>query len=129
MIDVKDIRIDNWLKHLQQDSPAQVLEINLIGKEGHGTINGWSYKEWSPLPLTRELLEKCRISKIKNGFMSPDVFEKKYTKRIVVNSFILHFDGKDGYWMEGSTIVEVNYLHELQNLYVALTGQELECNL
>ncbi len=82
-----------------------------------------------PIQLTPEILLKAGMTKIKDGCMSPDIYEKKYTKRIVANTFIFHFDGKDGYWMEGNTIVEVNCLHELQNLYSALTGTELEIKL
>lgn len=86
-----------------------------------------------PIPLTPEILEKCGFEK-----MEREWYQKKYftdcvevaeemeivhnakTKRCGVRD---SDDDDNPYAMTGKII---KYLHQLQNLYFALTGEELE---
>jgi len=66
---------------------------------------------YRPIPLTEEWL-------LKFGFEITDNFQTK-------DRFQTH--KQDGFfWFEyGYIVVELNYVHQLQNLYFALTGEEL----
>jgi hypothetical protein len=103
MIKANELRIGNWFDF--NGRPMQVRPI---------TINDIFYgKIYEPLPLTEEWL-------IKFGFEKTP----------------LHYFKKDGiilsvedFYYEcflGSNSVIIKYVHQLQNLYFALTGEELE---
>lgn len=62
-------------------------------------------KNFSPLPITEECLKKFG-------------FDSKLAQFNVKGRFIL-----DGY---GMNEIEIKYVHQLQNLYFALTGEELK---
>lgn len=75
----------------------------------------------SPIPLTEEILLKCGAKKKKYGVMYMSVkgftIEFELIKNNIYGSY-LEMIGLD-----------IQYLHELQNLFFALTGKELEVNL
>lgn len=76
-----------------------------------------------PIPLTEEILLKCGFAKSSDG---EHFFIGHY-------GFCLVHDGQD-YCMkpviiDPMVIAYCRYLHQLQNLYFALTGKELEVNL
>jgi len=74
----------------------------------------------SYIPLTEEILLKC-------GFrMDGDVFDDD--TRFTVWRNAKTFDGFIADWAD-KVICEVKYLHQLQNLYFALTQTELTINL
>lgn len=133
MVDPKELRIGNWVTCNYPVGTENDIVLIVDGRDECVLVRGnylWVRKSiLAPIPLTSEILEKAGLPKVKDGCMSPDIYERKYTRRIVENIFTFHFDGKDGYWIEGNTIVEVNHLHQLQNLYFSLTGEELEINL
>ena len=78
-----------------------------------------------PIDLTPELLEKCGFEKLEfgNGFMfvislgGGRVFLLKYNP-LRTDFFYEHYYG-----------TKVQYLHQLQNLYFVLTGEELTITL
>lgn len=77
------------------------------------------FEELSPIPLTPELLEKC-------GFEFSEAFFKTY-----INEPLFLQEEADAFYMIYSNMrinpkKPLKYLHELQNLYFALTGEELE---
>ena len=84
----------------------------------HQLEEGKPYRA-DPIPLTKEWLVKFGFEKIKKG-----VEYSKWKK----DGFIFWFDNL----MPGITslgkydIVRIDRVHELQNLYFALTGNELE---
>lgn len=75
-----------------------------------------------PIPLTEEILLKCGFENdVKNlySLIKNDEFYIKYN--VHNNGFYL--------CINGFYIIRVNNLHQLQNLYFALTREELEINL
>ena len=96
------------------------------------------------IPLTEEILFKCGFEKVKNkdkedlreyightaqkaryAIFGTDIFITKVDKRSLLwrsieCDFMVLFYHKS---------IPIKYLHQLQNLYFALTGQELEINL
>lgn len=78
------------------------------------------YLPFKPIPLTEEILLKCGFRKSKSGMYLFDKFS------FDLSDFEFGVES-DYYYL---TISEnLKYLHQLQNLYFALTGQELEINL
>ena len=122
-LDARELRYGNWVVINGSRMQVTALGIHSIG-EGASTGD--------PVPLTPEILDKC-------GFMSHPV-ETYYTKNLfdkggLVGTLAIEmtdysFAISDSF----DTIMEthrfaaghkLDYLHKLQNLYYALTGQEL----
>jgi hypothetical protein len=76
---------------------------------------------YEPIPLTPAILEKCGFVRDRNGFALSD----KMSLSLSVT--------KDGEylacWLDKSLGITVENVHQLQNLYFALTGEELTVNL
>lgn len=112
-----ELRIGNWLQRLDgsffQCTPNDIL-----------IIYQWDGSESllpKPIPITEELLLKCG-------------FEKKHTDVFIKGIYDLEplFSDSDEWDFciyEKETNTKLKYLHQLQNLYFALTGKELEINL
>lgn len=74
-----------------------------------------------PIPLTAEQL-------LKLGFEA--LYENYYIKYIAFYEFTYYYCSSGGCWkfeLNGDRI-DINFVHQLQNLYFALTGTELELN-
>lgn len=114
MIQANELRIGNYLYYRDKES---FLEVVSLGSKFE-TINerGLLYgsddiEEYNPIPLTEEILLNCDelnelllIDKI--GFV---IFKNSYSYQFVIEDY--------------------KYLHQLQNLYFALTGEQLGIKL
>tara|TARA_R110000868_G_scaffold326106_1_gene587073 strand:- start:240 stop:593 length:354 start_codon:yes stop_codon:yes gene_type:complete len=109
-----ELRIGNWVN--VQDLELTVGMINLDISEG-----------CEPIPLTEEWLVKFGFVKQKYEMSGCSVFEKggwriAYKYRDDFNEFHLwHTQVSPPTW----SLCEIKYVHQLQNLYFALTGEEL----
>jgi hypothetical protein len=75
-------------------------------------------EEFEPILLTRDILEKC-------GFENTDVNDQYYSYR--KESLTIRFMTGDSTRAKiGDCEFVCQYLHQLQNLYFDLTGEELE---
>jgi len=80
-----------------------------------------------PIPLTPQILEKCGFEKDKVTGDYWDMVDEYGCSKL--NFVIFHYE--DGTFSIGSSLGEYSigkrfmYLHQLQNLYFALTGEEL----
>jgi len=124
MIHANELRIGNKIKVY-----TDIVDVTDIGDDG--TIGTTAYFDGQmgccgctdsmadPIPLTPEILEKWDM-----------VDEYGCSKQ---NFVIFHYE--DGTFSVGSSLGEYSvgkqfkYLHQLQNLYFALTGEELEVKL
>ena len=130
MIDASELRIGNWVNHKDIYS----YRNEMLGKEFYFQ---WESRDWyalgectislediNPIPLTEEILEKC-------GFdMNPDW--NNYDGCVAVLDLGYLYIGKGV--MGGITLfqnnhfstgVNIDYLHQLQNLIYAITQTEL----
>ena len=98
----------------------QHLTVNIELKNSKTIIAKYSLANLFPILLTPEILVKCGFEKgretcylrIESDYgCEINMFEGK--------TFLQDVDG-------GNIGVEIKYLHQLQNLYFALTGEELE---
>jgi len=113
-----ELRIGNWVhaKGINVDGEVSIDILRLI-TDGKG-------KDYKPIPLTEEWLEKF-------GFE-----EKRKGRYVIMSKYIdddtfIDWDG-DGSWglQQSDDWVTfpptIKYIHQLQNLYFALTGEELK---
>lgn len=136
MIEAKELRVGNKILSIfdkvetvrmilghegSEEYPKQYK--HLIGVEENG--NQYNLAEIKPIPLTEEWL-------LKFGFVQG---EYKLWLSIPQIKSEIHFDKFRGslvcqiYSSTGSLIPkDIKYIHQLQNLYFALTGEELEIN-
>ena len=129
-MEANELRIGNYLLYRDEN----ICQVSNIGNYFETSFNGLSYgsdniNDYKPIPLTEELLLKC-------GFYKAQYLEHIF--QININGLYFAFDEafegeKDenivGDFDECVTIRIPKYLHQLQNIYFALTGKELEINL
>lgn len=136
-----ELRIGNWVKTLEDGSThfRQVTGIEIASENqridgftrpfvrcGHmaAILNDEDIEYISPIPLTPEILEKAgfvTIGRYAIGVGGYNVFAKGRIELLQPNEgdpYILAFYE-----------AKITHLHQLQNLYFALTGQELTINL
>ena len=119
-----ELRIGNYIQDLV-GAPCKIRAIN----EGGLSIKGGGYSAsvemFKPIKLTEEVLLNCgfKAENIYSNFILDD-FEIESGVRIISTnercSFYLSGDIPD--FMK----IKIEYVHQLQNLYFALTNKELE---
>jgi hypothetical protein len=102
-----ELRVGNWIigcngKYFQIFEDG--MEI-LMGARNYG--------DFDPIPLTPEILEKAGFEKGLNGYFFRGGVEYNLKRHM----------------LEGFGYCEILYVHQLQNLYYALTGEELNIEL
>lgn len=115
MIQANELRIGNYGHTLNNDNDQVVTRFVSISN-GIGDIV-------DPIPLTEDILLKCGASLV--------TYQNEKINSFFINQFRFQHE-EQGYCLFGSewTIGEpFNYLHQLQNLFFALTGEELNVEL
>jgi len=110
----EELRIGNWVTEKfvgKADKDIQILE-----KEMHDLIYGAS-EFWHPIPLTEEWLKRFGFKVINALHDGTSVFQRADSKTLYLHN--------SGCWISGASHVSCKYVHQLQNLYFALTGEEL----
>lgn len=113
MIQAKELRINNWVNsnltnNYSQASAADIYNIN----QDQSVVD--------PIPLTEEILLNC-------GF-------KKFYDIFLYDRFRFDYKKSYKYWYvtdreTNAYLTKIEFLHELQNFYFALTGTELKINI
>lgn len=131
MVAAKDLRIGN--KILRNGKVETVNIINDAREEYYndfliGTTDGLSYSqnEFNSIPLTHEILMKCGFKKVYKSeytFVFDCETNSKFGSRwnLVNRQFSISYENIPFY--------NIKYVHQLQNLYFVLTGEELNINL
>lgn len=123
-MDARELRIGNWvLFNDYSGGPLQPYQIQ--GDDiSRAAVNG-VYHE--PIPLTPEILEACGFVKRKEMFYKGEYCININDRDVLVGSRGTIFNGDPNYGV--GINYELKYLHQLQNLYFALTGEELTVNI
>lgn len=133
MIDQKELRIGNWVYGLESQY-EHVPSFFQVESLDEGRINPycahdgetWYAKEVTPIPLTTEILEKC-------GFRDYELpIDITATRKLIIataNKGTTVFYAGEGIHTVSPYSIHCEYLHQLQNLYFALTGSELKIEL
>ena len=141
MIKSTELRIGNYIS-CESNPIAKVVSIDdsiRVNKQCENEIDyqinqGW-LKEIKPIPITEEWLARFGAKKDeKSGFSNTYRIEINEHIGIFINIFEKGYRGWIGYYelkpydIPGIPIYyDVLYVHQLQNLYFALTNKELEC--
>ena len=110
MIQSQELRLGNLLLQYGQE------EV-LVHKIGTESVNDRPLAEFSPIPLTTEWLEKFGFDKKFDSYWKGAYSNGNSWDFIIQNEiggvFVFKF-------------TKIQYVHELQNLFFCLTGEELE---
>ncbi len=122
MIPNNELRINNEVFY-DDKTFCTVVGINwgstveLAGCEGFISIT-----DIEPIPLTPELLEQCGFEPIDDD----GLWQHKEEQLFQLGDNYLQQDGFSFIWDAAFTGVVIEHFHHLQNVFHALTGQELE---
>lgn len=127
MIQANEVRIGNWIEYdnrfFQIDTIAEVFPTLNTGEFGIGVVDWNNIK---PIPLTEEILFKCCFILDFNDCYT-DVNGNFYL--FINRGNVLGLNNGNIYYSASKGAIHIKYLHQLQNLYFALIGKELEINL
>jgi hypothetical protein len=117
-----ELRIGNYIQVPFGDEEPWVRSVDTIYYYSIMTENGRHCFEhqFDFVPLTKEWLVKFGFEKIEEDEFEIEIL----SNRISVN--ISHWTYQIGYSIYWTNEIEIQHVHQLQNLYFALTGQELE---
>ena len=116
-----ELRIGNWV---YRQSGKMVKEEVYNTTYKIQTINNQTGYKFQPIELTEEILLKCGFLKVRSDYEEAETFDFYYG--------VLYFDMANQSTKINNKYVlgfVPDYLHQLQNLYFALTGEELQVNL
>ena len=140
MIKANELRIGNYVYQNNIpiyinsiDNDYEIINIGIeTGHEGAAWLTGIKLQELDPIPLTPEILEKAGFVKLDTEMSGCKVWDIPNTHWRVAMSYrdetmfkLWHRQVSPPTWR----LVEFEYLHQLQNLYFALTENELTVNL
>ena len=119
MIEAKDLRIGNYFE-VYEKRIEQVSELRLTSIQNY--INEYFEVDCKPIPLTEEWL-------IKFGFGISE-FDNEMIDNVSLKDVVIGYNYDRGILeLEGETeslyLNHIKHVHQLQNLYFALTGEEL----
>lgn len=113
----KELRIGNIA--LIENKEVEV-DGKLIFQLEKANFVGCDTSDFKPMPLTEEWLLKFGFKSYDTPFGKLFEFQSGRYTWIIDNKGNLHLD-----YSEYENIANVQYVHQLQNLYFALTGEEL----
>ena len=122
-MNLKNLRIGNKL--YWEDKAVEVVEIHkdcfYIEHCKYGTLKS-TVIDVRPIKITEEILLNC-------GFEKKDHLFRLH----LVNSIYIEFNSECNLWFfdiyMNTSRIELQYLHELQNIYSSIAFKELEINL
>ncbi|MDV3470858.1 hypothetical protein CMV02_02890 [Elizabethkingia anophelis] len=112
----KELRLGNYL-HDRNGNLCKVIELRQDGIYAPAINEAITGLPNKPIELTEDWLLKFGFSKIRYTDKKLNYYSKGFVKCYIENSNIF-FDVIQG-------CIQVKYVHQLQNLYFALTGEEL----
>ena len=122
---VNELRVDNLiLFKLHGEGNGK------IGQMKRGDFGRFNNEEYHPIPLTPEWLERCGFEYLP---FAKDISLFSFYKRsefelIIVNEGIV-CEYEQGVFYYSNERRPVKYVHQLQNLFFALIGEELNVKL
>jgi len=127
-IRAEELRIGNWVYQGEMYGDTQCTAYEIYGFTG--ASNAQYYQEWKPISITEKWLERFGFEEeldpegVAHGIK---VLESAHVDQILVveiyENKCLFQIGETSYW---TASFPIKYVHQLQNLYYALTGKELE---
>lgn len=124
MITANELRIGNWVMYNDQNETPMPTAIQICIQDLILINENVKDCNYNPIPLTEQILLKCGL------------IDTKYTLYIKAKTKVIIFNWSSKvvatgvrYGWHCKKYKHIKYLHELQNLYYALTKTELIINL
>lgn len=129
-METSELRLGNWIELRPDHTHRRYIEVSRINRGSVGnkttrfeTDNPRQPSEMKelfsqylfPIPLTDEIIQRCG-------------FEVRYNGIKTYYNPLMELD-HDFNLMNYESNVRIRFVHQLQNIYFALTNQELEVNL
>lgn len=129
MIKATELKIGNWIWFMDEAVLIDAVDsdgcLNILASINNGGNVSSSCDMADPIPLTPEILEKCGFIESRGSYWI-GAGEESFIVQNEAGGFRLMVMSYDDYAPYGKPL---GYLHQLQNLYFALTGEELTVNL
>jgi hypothetical protein len=122
-MEANELRIGNIINYSNKKYTYWVDELigqtDIVTKETYNMVHSGELMEYEPIPLTEEWLVKLDFAVF--------LIKKKYT---IICKFgepnnRINATKNGFYYKVYNGTIKINYVHQLQNLYFALTGKEL----
>jgi hypothetical protein len=127
MIKKTELRIGNYIDYERTTHVVTRLLAHHVSHDWYKSIGedayDTSYDSINPIPLTPEILEKCGFKRMSSDWRWKGIFFIYYKANEEVWECVI----EESY--ASKAITTIKYLHQLQNLYFALTNKELIINL
>jgi len=121
-----ELRIGNWVEIKDQEVKTYA-QVEGTGNLQHVAGQLWSIEELKPIPLTEKWLERFGFEKVR--FDDNYWFEKQAGDFSLITNDIgkIAFNEKLDHVFISETIQpKIKTINQLQNIYFALTGEEIE---
>lgn len=124
-----ELRIGNYIQYIPIKNPVKIIATDsrnnsIVHDNSEALIDG----QYEPIPLTDEWLLKFGFAKKPNaGYHNRDLeyYDHRNMMLFIENDkYYLGYNSRD-YDCERFNSREIKHVHQLQNLYFALTGDEL----
>ncbi len=123
---INEVRIGNWVRRVYGHASLDVKTHGIIDEPfqiTRGTFNlgedyGDIWKELSPLKITAENSEGFNLTKLKNIISLLQIVRS--APLVVPQEFYLVME------LQSKAALKIEYVHQLQNLYLDITGEYLE---
>jgi hypothetical protein len=114
-----ELRIGNLARYSEGGTIFKICDIynNGLGVENLTEKTWIEISEFEPIPISEELLLKAGFIKGDTGNIY--LYANRYHKIEISSSL-------NKVWLSDTKIEHIKHIHQLQNLYFALTGEELE---
>lgn len=111
----EELRIGNYVRYLGGDTTVNVVSNGFISTLKSGAI---AVGQADPIPLTEKWLLSFGFEWIDESFLYAD-------ERHCISERIGSFTFEPFCTTDSDCWISINHVHQLQNLYFALTGEEL----
>lgn len=123
-IKANELRIGNYF-YWEAEGKKYIMQVDT--EDFSGVEN---FKNYQPIPLDESILLSCGFEKDDTGVdMFDQDYHEWYQKEYPIIGVLCQSSDKSYLFDENTDMLRIKYLHQLQNLYFALTQTELEINL
>lgn len=132
----KELRIGNYIYEPNNENTNPFKVWSIYNEDGNDKLNGYPLSYCKPIPLTEEWLFKfgfkrdLQLEELEGEGFGGD-FKHYYFGNRSTAHFIricYHERGKYTLSYRDASLIKPKHVHQIQNLYFALTGEELTMN-